>query len=90
MKGNSSCIDCNDSIVFFPQVKYKTIDRSAFHGKDFTGGEGVIFFKSGETTKDILIPIIDDMSASGTDEYFEVDTSKDNFDTTVFAFTRLN
>ena len=46
-------------------------------GKDFTGGEGVLFFKSGETTKDIRIPIIDDMSASGTDEYFEVETKQD-------------
>ena len=54
------------------KVKYKTIDKSALDGKDFIGGEGVIKFKSGETNKDIIIPIIDDMSASGTDEYFEV------------------
>ena len=55
------------------QVKYRTIDQSAFDGKDFVGTkDGVISFKSGETTKDILIPIIDDMSATGTDEYFEV------------------
>ena len=47
------------------------------HGKDFTGGEGVLFFKSGETTKDIVIPIIDDMSATGTEEYFEVDIEQD-------------
>ena len=53
-------------------MKYRTIDKSAFNGKDFIGGEGTIEFKSGETTKDIKIPIIDDMSASGTDEYFEV------------------
>ena len=55
------------------EVKYRTIDKTAFDGKDFTGGEGTIFFKSGETTKDIKIPIIDDMSASGTEEFFEVE-----------------
>ena len=58
------------------EVKYRTIDKTAFDGKDFTapaGGEGVIHFKSGETTKDIRIPIIDDMSASGTEEFFEVE-----------------
>ena len=59
-------------VTIFLQVKYRTIDKSAFHGKDFEGGEGVILFRSGETAKDIKIPIIDDMSASGTDEYFEV------------------
>ena len=55
------------------QVRYRTIDQSAFAGKDFVGTkDGILSFKSGETTKDILIPIIDDMSATGTDEYFEV------------------
>ena len=54
-------------------MKYRTIDKSAFDGKDFIGTkEGILSFKSGETTKDILVPIIDDMSATGTDEYFEV------------------
>ena len=58
---------------FLLQVKYRTIDKSAFDGKDFIGTkEGILSFKSGETTKDILVPIIDDMSATGTDEYFEV------------------
>ena len=47
------------------------------HGKDFTGGEGILFFKSGETTKDVKIPIIDDMSATGTDKNFEVDIEPD-------------
>lgn len=55
------------------EVKYRTIDKTAYDGKDFTGGEGTIYFKSGETTKDIKIPIIDDMSASGTEEFFEVE-----------------
>ena len=58
---------------FYVQVKYRTIDQSAFDGKDFVGTkDGILSFKSGETAKDILIPIIDDMSATGTDEYFEV------------------
>ena len=49
------------------QVRYRTIDQSAFAGKDFVGTkDGILSFKSGETTKDILIPIIDDM-ATGED-----------------------
>jgi len=53
-------------------IKYKTIDKSAINGKDFEGGEGEIEFKHGETQRDILIPIIDDMEAE-KDESFEVE-----------------
>ena len=60
-------------LILDVQVRYRTIDQSAFAGKDFVGTkDGILSFKSGETTKDILVPIIDDMSATGTDEYFEV------------------
>jgi len=53
-------------------IKYKTVDKSAINGKDFEGGEGEIEFKHGETQRDILIPIIDDMEAE-KDESFEVE-----------------
>ena len=65
--------------IYFLKVTYRTIDKSAYDGKDFVGGEGKLSFKSGETAKDIKIPIIDDMSASGTDEYFEVKHKIANF-----------
>ena len=42
-------------------------------GKDYVGGTFAVRFRSGETTKLLRIPIIDDMSASGTEEFFEVE-----------------
>jgi len=53
-------------------LKWRTIDKTAIAGKDYTGGEGVIEFKHGETQRDIKIPIIDDMEAE-KDENFEVE-----------------
>ena len=73
-------VTCNNKQIFIG--KMQTLQETTQHCltqcvanmmKDFTGGEGTIFFKSGETTKDIKIPIIDDMSASGTEEFFEVE-----------------
>merc|ERR1712127_516643 len=52
-------------------VKWVTIDKTAFNGKDFTGGEGEIVFKHGETQRTIDIPIKDDMEEK--DENFEVE-----------------
>jgi len=54
------------------EVKWRTIDKTAINGKDFTGGEGVLEFKNGETQRDIKIPIIDDMELE-KDENFEVE-----------------
>jgi len=53
-------------------IKWRTIDKTAIAGKDYTGGEGQIEFKHGETQRDIKIPIIDDME-SEKDENFEVE-----------------
>ena len=54
------------------EIKWRTVDKTAVAGKDFIGCDASLHFKSGERTKEIKIPIIDDMSASGTEEYFEV------------------
>ena len=53
-------------------MKWKTIDKTAVAGKDYTGGEGELEFKHGETQRTINIPIIDDMEAE-KDENFEVE-----------------
>lgn len=53
-------------------VKWRTIDKSALSGRDFTGGEGVLTFKHTETLQNIEIPIIDDMTPE-KDEHFEVE-----------------
>ena len=53
-------------------MKWKTIDKTAVSGKDFTGGEGELEFKHGETQRTINIPIIDDMDVE-KDENFEVE-----------------
>ena len=53
-------------------MKYRTKDKTAMEGKDFLGGDFSLLFRHGETEKRIVIPIIDDMSAKGKEEYFEV------------------
>ncbi|XP_045122497.1 sodium/calcium exchanger 2-like isoform X9 [Portunus trituberculatus] len=53
-------------------VKWRTIDKSAVSGRDFTGGEGLLTFKHTETLQNIEIPIIDDMTPE-KDEHFEVE-----------------
>ena len=53
-------------------LKWRTKDKNAVNGKDFTGGEGEITFKHGETQRDLSIPIIDDMEKE-KDEQFEVE-----------------
>ena len=56
------------------EVKYRTVNKTAKEGKDFVGvSEGILYFKHSETNKEIKIEIIDDMSASGSEEYFEVE-----------------
>ena len=67
------------------EVKWRTVDKTAYSGKDFIGKDEVLYFKHGETNKDIKIPIIDDMSASGTDEYFEVELYETNCEGAKFA-----
>ena len=53
-------------------IKWRTIDKTAISGKDYTGGEGEIEFKHGETQRDIKIHVIDDMDYE-KDENFEVE-----------------
>jgi len=53
-------------------VKWRTLDKTAVSGKDYTGGEGVVTFNHGETQRTIKIPIMDDMEAE-KDENFEVE-----------------
>ena len=53
-------------------MKYRTKDKTAKEGKDFLGGDFSLLFRHGEIEKRIIIPIIDDMSAKGKEEYFEV------------------
>lgn len=60
------------------EVRWRTLNRTAINGKDFVGGTGVLYFVNGEMNKDIDIEIIDDMSTSGTDEYFEIELSEIN------------
>lgn len=52
-------------------VKYKTVDGTAKSGRDYEGGEGEVTFVHGETTKEITIPISNDLEEE-RDEYFEV------------------
>ncbi|XP_068208798.1 sodium/calcium exchanger Calx-like isoform X3 [Palaemon carinicauda] len=53
-------------------VKWRTIDKTALNGRDFTGGEGVLTFKHTEIEQSIEIPIIDDMTPE-KDEHFEIE-----------------
>lgn len=53
-------------------IKWRTIDKSAVNGKDYTGGEDLVQFKHGETNQVIKIPIIDDMEFE-KDENFEIE-----------------
>merc|ERR1711936_562410 len=53
-------------------VKWRTIDKSAINGKDYTGGEGEVKFKHGETHQTISIPITNDMEFE-KDENFEIE-----------------
>ena len=45
------------------EVNWKTEDMSAKTGRDYEGGEGVLIFEHGETTKTIEIPIYDDQAS---------------------------
>ncbi|XP_064104847.1 sodium/calcium exchanger Calx-like isoform X12 [Macrobrachium nipponense] len=53
-------------------VKWRSIDKTAVSGKDYTGGEGVLTFKHTEIEQNIEIPIIDDMTPE-KDEHFEIE-----------------
>ena len=53
-------------------LKWRTKDKNAISGKDYSGGEGEITFNHGETQRDLSIPIIDDMEKE-KDEQFEVE-----------------
>lgn len=53
-------------------IKWRSIDKTAVSGKDYTGGEGVLTFKHTEIEQNIEIPIIDDMTPE-KDEHFEIE-----------------
>ena len=53
-------------------IKWRTIDKTAVSGRDFTGGEDLVQFKHGETNQVIKIPIIDDMEFE-KDKNFEIE-----------------
>ena len=53
-------------------LKWRTKDKNAVNGKDYSGGEGEITFNHGETHRDLSIPIIDDMEKE-KNEQFEVE-----------------
>ena len=55
------------------RLGWRTVNKTAITGKDFMGGEGELVFKTGEMAKDLMITIIDDMSANGKEEFFEVE-----------------
>ena len=54
------------------RVTCATREKTAVDGKDYQGGTFDILFRSGETTKLLRKPIIDDMSATEKEEVFEV------------------
>ncbi|XP_023241320.1 sodium/calcium exchanger 3-like isoform X2 [Centruroides sculpturatus] len=51
--------------------KWRTINKSAFNEKDFTGGRGKLVFQHAEVEKNIEISIIDDFEAK-KDKQFEI------------------
>lgn len=53
-------------------VKWQTVDKTAINGKDYTGGEGELTFKHGETQRDLCIPIVNDLEPE-KDEVFEIE-----------------
>ena len=55
------------------RVTCATREKTAVDGKDYQGGTFDILFRTGETTKLLRIPIIDDMSATEKEEVFEVE-----------------
>ena len=55
------------------RIQWRTQDKTAISGKDFTGDDGVLVFLTGETSKDVTVQIVNDMSATGKEEYFEVE-----------------
>ena len=50
------------------RVTCATREKTAVDRKDYQGGTFDILFRSGETTKLLMIPIIDDMSATEKEE----------------------
>ena len=54
------------------KLKWRTRDKNAVSGKDYSGGEGEITFNHGETQRSLSIPIMDDMEKE-KDEQFEVE-----------------
>ena len=57
-------------------------------GKDYVGGTFAVRFRSGETTKLLRIPIIDDMSATEKEEVFEVEIADIDCDGAVIGRAR--
>lgn len=53
-------------------VRWKTINGTAFSGKDYIGGEGKLIFKHTEVAKELRIEIINDLLPE-KDESFELE-----------------
>ena len=64
------------------EVRYQTADRSARAGPDYTATNGTLTFVSGETTKTIAVPMVDD-SIVEIDETFVMEISSRSTDITV-------
>lgn len=60
-------------------VKYKTRDGSASSGSDYTHTEGWAYFRGGETSQTISVPIVDD----------DVDESKQKFTLALISFNNV-
>jgi Calx-beta domain/Metallo-peptidase family M12B Reprolysin-like len=52
-------------------VRYSTANGTATAGSDYTASSGLLSFAAGETTKQVLIPLLDDLAVEG-DEAFTV------------------
>ena len=52
-------------------VSYQTVNGTAIAGSDYTYTEGVVTFAPGETTRNVIVPILDDATAEA-DETFQV------------------
>ncbi len=50
-------------------INYATLDGTAIAGRDYTASSGTLTFADGETSKSIVIPILDDRSNEGNESF---------------------
>jgi hypothetical protein len=51
------------------QVDYETVDDSATEPSDYTSVSGTIIFAPGETVKQIIVPVRDDIPGSSLEQF---------------------